>query len=80
MKKLKIFILSLAFISTCSAMEVTDHIDSYTYCTSDEVTLRCKGTQCQDYDWVKNKWVNVKFSDLSTDLQNIIKNHIKDKK
>ena len=72
--KINITILALVHLAIADdSIEVVKHLDSWTYFTSDEITLRCQDLKCQDYDWSSSKWIPIPFSQLSPDLQDIIR-------
>ena len=75
MKKLLLSLLTAISLSA-SQLEIVNFIDGWTYYTSNDITIRCKKTKCQEYDWNKATWNNVQFSSFSPELKAIIKTHV----
>lgn len=75
MKKLLLPFITAISLSA-SQLEIIDFVDGWTYYTSDDITIRCKQTKCQEYDWNKATWNNVQFNNFSPELQASIKTHI----
>ena len=75
MKKLLLSLITAISLSA-SQLDIIDFVDGWTYYTSDDITIRCKQTKCQEYDWNKGTWNNVQFNNFSPELQVNIKAHI----
>ena len=77
MKKLLLSLLTAISLSA-SQLEIIDFVDGWTYYTSDDITIRCKQTKCQEYDWDTSKWTKADFNQFSQDLQATIKTTIRE--